>query len=142
MPTCSWFEIELNGLIPDSCRLITPSEGLALYSRKSPDPTFSNIDMNDAYDDQLFKLISDITQVDKVDFNIDAGVVSSSKSVTLAEEVFTNNSDTEQVMTFSTNKGVTNSCTFEYGTGFAVNVGMEFSGVYNPIHCLVCGAIC
>ena len=141
MPTCSWFEIESQGGL-DLFRLITPSEGLTLYSRLSPDPTFSNADKNIFYEDQLFRFILDGMQVDKVDFNLDAGVISSSKSVTLAEEVFTNNSDTEQVMTFSTNKGVTNSCTFEYGTGFAVDVGMEFGGVCNPIHCLVCGAVC
>jgi len=67
-------------------------------------------------------------KVDKVEYELDAGKIISSTPITLAEQVLTNNSDSEQEMSFSVNKGVTNSGTFEYSTGFTVTIGMEFSG--------------
>jgi hypothetical protein len=67
-------------------------------------------------------------KVDKVEYGLDAGKIISSTPITLEEQVLTNNSDTKQKISFNVSKGVTNSSTFEYSTGFTVTVGMEFSG--------------
>ena len=99
-----------------------------MFSRSSPDPTFSNYDEKKFHPDHLFGFIWEDMKVDKVEFNLGLGVVISSTPVTLAEQVLTNNSNTEQEMSFSVNKGVTNSSTFQYSTGFTITIGMEFSG--------------
>jgi hypothetical protein len=44
--------------------------------------------------------------------------------------VLTNNSNSYQQMSFSVDKAITNSSTFEYGEGFTITRGMEFSGGY------------
>jgi hypothetical protein len=105
-----------------------PSEGLTLYSRSSSDPTFLNCTEQPFYADQLFSFLWENMKVDKVEYNLDAGRIISSTPIMLAEQVLTNNTDSEQEMSFSVNKGVTNSSTFEYSTGFTVTVGMEFNG--------------
>ena len=129
MPTNSWFKLEPgSGQYANYFRLITPSQGLALVSRTAAEPYFFNHDEKIFYADQLFGFIWEDMQVDKVEFNLNSGKIISSTPVVLAEQVLTNNSDTEQEMSFSVNKGVTNSSTFEYSTGFTITVGMEFSG--------------
>ena len=141
--TCSWFKLEPgSGQYANYFRLITPSQGLTLFSRISPDPTFLNYTEKNFYADQLFGFIWEDMKVDKVEFNLDSGKIISSTPITLAEQVLTNNSDSEQEMSFSVNKSVTNSSTFEYSTGFTVTIGMEFSGARSPIYSLVCGAVC
>ena len=102
---------------------------MTLFSRSTPDPTFWNHTEKNFYADQLFGFIWEDMKVDKVEFNLDSGKIISSTPITLAEQVLTNNSDTEQEMSFSVNKSVTNSSTFEYSTGFTVTIGMEFGGV-------------
>ena len=67
-------------------------------------------------------------EVDEVKFDLDAGVISSSTPIVLAEQVFANTPNNEQEMNFGVNKSVTHSSTFEYSTGFTVTPGMEFSG--------------
>jgi len=124
----NWFKIEPgSGQYANNFRLITPTEGLTLFSRSSPDPTFSNFEAKSFYPDQLFGFLWEDMKVDKVQFKLDSGKIISSTPITLAEQVLTNNSDSEQEMSFSVNKGITNSSTFEYSTGFTVTIGMEFS---------------
>lgn len=143
MPVCSWFQIVPgSGQYTNFFNLITPSQGLALYSRSSPEPTFSNYTPNSSFTSQLFYFLWEDMTVERVDFNLGAGVIGSSTPITLAEQVLTNNTDTEQEMSFSIDRGVTHSSTFEYSTGFTVTLGMEFSGTYNPISRLVCSAVC
>ena len=93
------------------------------------DPTFINHSEGEFYADQLFSFMWEDMRADEVKFNLDAGVISSSTPIVLAEQVFTNNSNNEQEMSFSVNKSVTHSSTFEYSTGFTVTPGMGFSGV-------------
>lgn len=77
-------------------------------------------------------------KVDKVEYNLDAGRILSSTPVTLTEQVLvTNSSDSEQEISFSVDKSVTRSSTFEYNTGFTVNTGTKFSGTQNHICSLV-----
>jgi len=124
----NWFKIEAGvGQYAGNFRLITPSQGLTLFSRVSQDPTFSNYTSSSFYSDQLFRFIWEDMKVDKVEFNLDAGKILASTPITLAEQVLTNNSNSEQEMSFSVNKAITNTSTFEYSTGFTVTVGMEFS---------------
>ncbi|KAF9648929.1 hypothetical protein BDM02DRAFT_2012525 [Thelephora ganbajun] len=124
----NWFKIEPgSGQYANYFRLITPVEGLTLFSRSSLDPTFGNHTEKNFYADQLFGFFWEDMKVDKIEYNLDAGKIISSTPIALAEQVLTNNSDSEQEMSFSVNKGVTNSSTFEYSTGFTVTVGMEFS---------------
>ena len=99
-----------------------------MFSRISPDPTFANYTDKNFYSDQLFKLMWEDMKVDKVDFNLDAGKILSSTPITLAEQVLTNNSNSDQEMSFSVNKSITNTSTFEYSEGFAATVGMQFTG--------------
>ena len=63
--------------------------------------------------------------VDKVDFDLDNGKILWSKPITLGQQVLTNNSDAGRDLNFSAQKAATNSCTFEYGSGFPVNVDMD-----------------
>ncbi|KAF9648921.1 hypothetical protein BDM02DRAFT_3128687 [Thelephora ganbajun] len=127
-PACSWFKIEPgSGQYTNYFRLITPSEGLTLFCRSYPDPTFGNYTENGFHPDQLFGFFWEDMKVDKIEYNLDAGKIISSTPITLAEQVLTNNTASEQEMAFNVNKGVTNSSTFEYSTGFTVTVGMEFS---------------
>ena len=127
MSTCSWFKFEPgSGQYANYFRIIT--QGLALVSRSIMDPTLINHNEGEFCADQLFSFIWEDMKVDEVKFHLDAGVISSTPIV-LAEQVFTNNSHTEQEMSFSVNKSVTHSSTFEYGTGFTVTPGTEFSGV-------------
>ena len=114
-------------------RLITPSEDLVLYSRTHAEPNFSNWGASAPYpqfDDQHFVFLWEDMKVDKVEYDFDAGRVISSNPIALAEQTLTNNSDREQEMSFSVDKGVTNSSSFEFSTGFTVTIGMEFSGTY------------
>ncbi|KAF9648920.1 hypothetical protein BDM02DRAFT_3186671, partial [Thelephora ganbajun] len=96
-------------------RLITPSDGLTLFSRLSPN-ALGNHPENDFHADQLFGFFWEDMKVDKIEYNLDAGKVISSTLITLAEQVLTNNTASEQEMSFNVNKGVTNSSTFEYST--------------------------
>jgi len=98
-----------------------------LFSRVSPDPTFANYG-GQFYPDQLFNTWWEDMRIDKVEYKLDAGKIISSTPITLAEQVLTNNSDHDQEMSFSVNKSVTNTSSFQYSTGFTVTVGMEFSG--------------
>jgi len=106
---------------------------MTLYSRPSSDPTFSNHPSTDFHADQLFYFIWEEVIVEKVEFDLAAGKILSSETITLAEQVLTNNSDKEEDLSFSINKSVTRSSTFEYGSGFTVTPGTEFSGEQNPI---------
>jgi len=125
----NWFKLEPgSGQHTSYFRLITPSEQLTLFSRVLPEPTFGNHPEKSFFPDQLFRFIWEGMKVDKIDFNFDAGKILWSTPLTLGEQVFTNNSDTEQELNFKVKKSVTNSCTFEYGGGFPVAVGMEFHG--------------
>ena len=80
-------------------------------------------------------------KVDNVEFDLEAGKIVSSKQITLAEQSLKNNSDGEQEMSFSVDKSVANSSTFEYISGFTATIGMEFKGVYNLIRRLVCSRL-
>ena len=112
-----------------------------MYSRTSPEPTFSNYDEKKFFPDQLFSFIWEDMNVDNVEFDLEAGKIVSSKQITLAEQSLKNNSEGEQEMNFSVDKAVTNSSTFEYGGGFTATVGMEFWGVWNLIYHLIYGLI-
>jgi len=101
---------------------------MTLYSRSSPDPTFSNHPSTDFCADQLFYFIWEDVIVEKVEFDLAAGKILSSTTITLAEQVLTNNSDKEHDLSFSINKSVTRLSTFEYGSGFTVTPGTEFCG--------------
>ena len=126
---CSWHKFEPGlGQFANNFRIVTPSQNVGLYSRSTQEPTFSNYTPNSSYSDQHFCFLWEDMKVDKVEFNLDSGKIISSTPIVLAEQVLTNNSDTEQEMSFSVNKSVTNTSTFEYSTGFTVTVGMEFSG--------------
>ena len=94
----------------------------------SQDPTFSNYTAKNFFADQLFGFIWEDMNVDKVDFNLDSGKILGSTPITLAEQVLTNGSNSDQEMSFSVNKSITNTSTFEYSAGFTVTLGMEFSG--------------
>jgi len=143
MFTYSWFEIEPH---PDqyagNCRLLTPSEGLTLFSRLHAQPEFWNYTDSDFYSDQLFNFQWESVKVDRVKYKLDGGKVVFSMPITLTEQVFTNNSDSEQEMSVSVNETVTNSSAFKYSTGFTVTNGMEFSGAQNFVHRLVSGTVC
>lgn len=95
----------------------------------SPDPTFANYTASNFYSDQLFTFQWEGMKVDKVDFDLNAGKVISSTPISIAEQVLTNNSDQNQEMSFSVNKSITNTSTFEYSSGFTVTLGLEFTGV-------------
>ena len=139
---CSWHKFEPGvGQFANYFRIVTPSQNVGLYSRPANEPTFSNAGQNYTYSDQHFCFLWEDMEVEKVEFNLDSGRIISSTPIVLAEQVLTNNSDTEQEMSFSVNKSVTNTSTFEYSTGFTVTVGMEFSGVSNPVHRPVCGTV-
>ena len=109
---------------------------MALYSRSSQDPTFLNHPSTDFCADQLFYFIWEDVIVEKVEFDLAAGKILSSTTITLVEQVLTNNSDKEHDLCFSIDKSVTRSSTFEYGSGFTVTPGTEFCGELNPV-CLV-----
>ena len=127
---CSWFIIEPGPSPYTNCfRLITPWGSWALYSRSSPDPTFWNHDKNEFFPDQLFSFLWEEMEVNNVEFDLAAGKIVTSKQITLAERTLKNNSDGEQEISFSVDKTITNSSTFEYGAGFTATVGMEFWGV-------------
>jgi len=129
MSPCSWFEIEPgSGQYTSYFRLIIPSQGLALFSRSSPDPTFWNFESKTFYADHLFDFMWEDMKVDKVEFDLKNGKIITSTPILLAEQVLTNDSDSEQEMSFSINKGITNSSTFEYSAGFTLTVGLEFGG--------------
>jgi len=66
-------------------------------------------------------------KVDKVEFDLDAGTISSATPVVLTRQTFTNDTSTEQEMSFSVNRSVATSSTFEYSTGFTVTTGMKFN---------------
>ena len=146
MPSRSWFEFESgSGQYAKHFRLITPSESSAL---RTPTPYIGmdlpwlgNTSSSTFNPNQLFGFVWEDMKVDRVEFNLDSGRIISSTPIVLAEQALTNKSDTEQEMSFSVNKSVTNSSTFEYSTGFTVTVGMEFSGASNPVYRLVCGAV-
>ena len=104
-----------------------------MFSRVHPDPTFANYTEKNFYSDQLFNFLWEDMKVDKVDFDLDAGKILASTPITLAEQVLTNDSNSEQSMSFSVNKTVTNTSTFEYSEGFTLTMGMEFSGAWNMI---------
>ena len=143
MFACSWFEIEPgSGQYTSYFRLNIPFSGLTLFSRSSPDPTFWNFESKTFYADQLFDFMWEEMKVDKVEFDLKNGKIITSTPILLAEQVLTNGSDTEQEMSFSINKGTTNSSTFEYSTGFTITAGMEFGGVWNSTRRMVCGAAC
>ena len=112
-------------------RLITPSQNMALFSRTHAEPYFYNYaTSHGVFSDQHFNFIWEDMQVDKVEYDFDAGRVISSNPIALAEQTLTNITDREQEMSFSVNKAVTNSSSFEFSTGFTVTIGMEFSGTY------------
>ncbi|KAI0757737.1 hemolytic lectin [Daedaleopsis nitida] len=124
----NWFKIEPGqGQYALHFRLITPSEGMAMFSRTNEYPYLYNIESGKIYSDHYFSFIWEDMQVDRVDFDLEAGFIVSSTPITLAGQTLTNNSDVEQEMSFSVDKGVTNTSSFEYSTGFTVTVGMEFS---------------
>lgn len=131
MPTCSWFQITPGkGQFANYFCLVTPSQNLALYSRPTGDPTFSNGTPNSAYSDQHFGFEWEEMAVDKVEFDLDAAKIVSSRPITLGEQVIANKSDTEQELMFRINKSVTDSSAFEYSSGFPATVGMNFVGAY------------
>lgn len=101
---------------------------MALFSRTNQEPQFLNYTASEPYSDQYFRFIWEDMKVDRVEFNLDDGNILSSTPIVLAEQVLTNQTDREQEMSFSVDKSVTNSSSFEYSTGFTVTVGIEFSG--------------
>jgi len=129
MSTCSWFKIGPHSRqYANSFRLLTPSEGLTVVSRVHMSPEFCNYRDDDFYSDQLFNFEWEDVNVDRVKYKLDDGKIVFSTPITLSEQVFTNDSDSEQEMNFSTDKSVTNSSAFKHSTGFTVTSGMKFSG--------------
>jgi len=101
---------------------------MTVYSRLEPYPYFSNYTSTDFYPDQLFYFIWEDVTVEKANYDLAAGKIVSSETITLAEQELTNNSDQAQYLSFSIDKSVTRSSDFEYGSGFTVTSGMKFSG--------------
>ena len=132
MLTRSWFELEPgSGQYTDHFRLVT-SEGWKLtcpWRHWLGFYTLVNTALPGSLDsDQFFGFIWEDMKVDRVEFDLAAGVIGAATPIALGEEVLTNHSDTEQGMNFAVNEGVTRSSTFEYSAGFTVTVGTEFSG--------------
>ena len=133
MLTRSWFELEPgSGQYTDHFRLIT-SEGWKLACPWRTWMGGLSMLVNTALpgsldSDQFFGFIWEDMKVDRVEFDLAAGVVGTATPIALVEEELPNDSDTEQEMDFAVNKGVTCSSTFEYSAGFTVTVGTEFSG--------------
>ena len=132
--TRSWFELEPgSGKYTDHFRLIT-SEGWKLTcpwrsSFLGAMPLLVNTCLSGSFDsDQFFGFIWEDMKVDRVEYNLAAGVIGTATPIALGEEVLTNDSGTEQEMSFAVNQGITCSSTFEYSTGFKVTVDTEFSG--------------
>ena len=59
-------------------------------------------------------------KVNKVEYKLDHGKILSSTPIGLTKQVLTNYSDVRQGMSFSVDKSVTNSSTFQYSTSFTV----------------------
>lgn len=99
-----------------------------MYSRLSPDPTFGNSPAKNFDPDQLFEFVWEEMNVDEITFNLKAGKVLSSKPIVIAEKVVTNETSSKKNMTFSANKAVVGTSSFNYLSGFPVSFAMEFSG--------------
>ncbi|KAI0741309.1 hemolytic lectin [Daedaleopsis nitida] len=124
----NWFKFEAGtGPHAKSFRLITPSQSVAVYSRTDQPPFLANIDQTQLSGDQFFTFIWEDMQVDKVEYNLDAGTIVSSNPIILSEETFTNNTNAPTEVSFVVDQAVKTTSEFEYSTGFPVTFGMAFS---------------
>ena len=125
----SWFQFEAGtGQNAKAFRLITRSQSVAVYSRTRDPPFLANIDENQLFIDQYFTFIWEDMQVDKIEYDLDAGTIVSSNPIILSEQTFTNNSSIGMQVQFVVNQAVKSTSEFEYSAGFPVTFGTAFSG--------------
>ena len=93
----------------------------------SHDPTFGNHTASSFYPDQLFDSQWEDMKVDKVEYNLNVGKISSTP-IRIESQVLTNDSDYDQELNFSITKNVVHTSAFEFSAGFTVTLGMKFNG--------------
>ena len=111
-----------------------------LFSRFHPEPGFYNYPASEVYGDQYWTF--DFTHlslaIKSVDYDVDQGTIDELSPITLADQTLTNNSDTEQEMSFSFSQTVTHTSTFEYSLGFQITVGTEIEGERTTLSFMMC----
>ena len=137
----SWFKFEEgSGKHAGTFRINCPSTSMVLYSRTHDDPMFWNHPAGGVYNDQYwtFDFSHSGLVVKSVDYDIDEGSITELSPITLADQTLTNNSDTEQEMSFSFSQAVTHTSTFDYSLGFQITVGTEIEGERTTLSFMMC----
>lgn len=65
--------------------------------------------------------------VEKVEFDVDSGKIGTQTPDVIAEQVLTNDSDSEQDMSFMFSSNVSQTSSFEYGVGFTIGATTAFT---------------
>ena len=84
--------------------------------------------------DQYFTFVWEDMNMDKIEFNLDAGKIGSSTPVVIANQTLKNGTDVSQEMSGSYRESVEHSSTFQFRTGFTVTTETEFNGAF---YCLL-----
>ncbi|KAK0491954.1 hemolytic lectin LSLb [Armillaria luteobubalina] len=124
----NWFDLEVGaGEHRKHFRIVCPVSGEVLFSRMNKDPHFGNYTRTVYSDDQWFTMDFEDMVVKGVDYDIAKGKILAVTPHVLANQTLTNNLDDEQEMAFHFSETVTHTSTFQYTTGFTIEVGTEFS---------------
>ncbi|KAK0231736.1 hemolytic lectin LSLb [Armillaria nabsnona] len=124
----NWFDLEV-GIGPHAghFRIVCPATGEVLFSRTTADPKFGNYTRAKFCADQYFSMGFEDMVVKRVEYDVARGKILRVTPHVLANQTLKNNSDDEQEMSFHFSENVTHTSTFQYTTGFTIEVGTEFS---------------
>ena len=110
-------------------RIKCPSTNTVLVSRTHLSPGFTNYSASaEVFNDQFwtFDFTHSGLTVKSVHYDVDQGTIAELNPITLADQTLTNNSGSDQEMSFSFSEAVTHTSKFEYSLGFQITVGTEF----------------
>ena len=131
----SWFKLlPGSGQYSKYFRIWTVSEDMILVSRTDQSPNLYNITGTlQTNANEYFMYLWEDMKVTKVDYDLDSARVLTSKPVTIGEQTLDNSGSTQdQTTSFAVEQEVKKTSSFEYSTGFTVNVGMSFSASVDP----------
>ena len=95
--------------------------------RITPDPWFGNFS-NVVFDDQYFKFVFEDMIVKGATFDVNLAQITDHDPEVVSDEIRENESDQEQSLSFTFSSSVTNTSSFESGSGFMIGVSTEFKG--------------
>lgn len=121
----NWFKIEAGtGKRANFFRLREKSTDTVLVSRPATEPQVCNHPgTSEIYDDQYFTFLFEDTKIDRIEYDINRGLVLSRVPELIGTQTELNYTDVNQTVEFDFSRTETISSSFDYTLGFTITVG-------------------